>query len=223
MKTNATRNGFSMIEVLVASAILTVIVMMLAMLFQQTSVAWRTGLMRANGFMQLRSYIGAIQRDASAAIDAKNIPDKLLYNGKKQSFTASEISFYTLTGTDTNRSLKYVTHLNTGEREQYKLVYSGTTWSWEKDGDRTSLLKFLENGSEDDATIDPQKFKFKFSDGTERDNRGAVVADRNRLPLYIMIEARITQEGKLYEVGASSDGPDKKPDTDDDIRTWVEH
>ena len=79
MKTNVTRSGFSMIEVLVASTILTVIVMMLAMLFQQTSVAWRTGLMRASGFMQLRSYIGAIQRDASAAIDAKNIPSALLY------------------------------------------------------------------------------------------------------------------------------------------------
>ena len=37
---------------MVAATILVVIVMMLGMLFQQTSVAWRTGLMRSDGYMQ---------------------------------------------------------------------------------------------------------------------------------------------------------------------------
>jgi prepilin-type N-terminal cleavage/methylation domain-containing protein len=40
MKTTNKRGGFSMIEMLVAAAILTVLVMMLAMLFQGTSTAW---------------------------------------------------------------------------------------------------------------------------------------------------------------------------------------
>ena len=221
MKTNATRNGFSMIEVLVASTILTVIVMMLAMLFQQTSVAWRTGLMRASGFMQLRSYIGAIQRDASAAIDAKNIPAALLYSGNKQSFSANEISFYTLTGVDTNRSLKYITHYSNGDRQQYRLEWSGSAWRWKQDP-KTSLLNFLTSASQNNATISPKGFKLEWPSANQYDQRGQLVSGQNRFPLYLTVEASITQEGKLYEVGAASAGPDKAWNTDDDIRTWVE-
>jgi prepilin-type N-terminal cleavage/methylation domain-containing protein len=96
---NRNRHGFSMIEVMVAATILVVIVMMLGMLFQQTSVAWRTGLMRSDGYMQLRAFIGALQRDASAMIDANQIPQSLLCNNQKQKFESGEIRFYTMTGT----------------------------------------------------------------------------------------------------------------------------
>ena len=213
-----------MIEVLVASTILTVIVMMLAMLFQQTSVAWRTGLMRASGFMQLRSYIGAIQRDASAAIDAKNIPAALLHgggSGDKQSFSANEISFYTLTGVDTNRSLKYVTHYSNGDRQQYRLEWTGSAWRWKAD-QRTTLLNFLTSGSQNKATISPKGFTFKWPSANQYNQQGQLVSGQNRFPLHLTVEASITQEGKLYEVGAASAGPDRTWNTDDDIRTWVE-
>jgi type II secretory pathway component PulJ len=63
-----------MIEVLVASTILIVLVMLLAMLFQQTSLAWRTGVKRADGYLQIRALVGAIQRDASQAIDIETLP-----------------------------------------------------------------------------------------------------------------------------------------------------
>lgn len=208
-----------MIEVLVASTLLTIIVMMLAMLFQQSSVAWRIGLMRAQGFMKLRSYIGAIQRDAAAAIDAKNIPNALLCRNQEQKFTASEISFYTLTGVDTNRSLKYVTITRDGTRQQSRLVLGGSSWTW-RDDKETSLLDFLSSSSDDNLAIDPQGFSFKWASGTERNNQGKVVSDQNRLPVYLTVAAKMTQEGLLYEIGAESAGPDGIWNTDDDIRTW---
>lgn len=222
-----------MVEVLVASTILIVIVMMMAMLFQQTSVAWRTGLIRANGFMQLRSYIGAIQRDASAAIDAKNLPEELRYtennqyNGKKQSFQSGEISFYTLTGKEDERTLKFITHDTSGKRTErvMELKPSGTgqpAWTW-KEKKPSQILNFLSKGSSsgDDPTISPSSFEFKWASGTEYDNKGLTVNNNNRLPLYISVGAEIVQRGTLYSVGAASAGPDMQWDTKDDIRTWV--
>lgn len=205
------KNGFSMIEVLVATSILIVIVMMLAMLFQQTSVAWRTGLIRARGYAQLRSYVGAIQRDASAAIDAKNLPLQLLSANGKQSFTSGKISFYTLSGDEDKRSLNFITHDLSGKREQWVLAF-------DRDGEWDSVsssdvLKFLSEGGADDPDINPLRFEFKW-------DRSGTYADE--LPLYIKVDAQVTQKGKLYQVGAASAGPDKIWGTKDDIRTWVE-
>ena len=71
--------------------------MMLGMLFQQTSVAWRTGLMRSDGYMQ-PALISALQRDTSAMIDANQIPRACSVTIKKK-FESGEIRFYTMTGT----------------------------------------------------------------------------------------------------------------------------
>ena len=209
-----------MVEVLVASTILIVIVMMMAMLFQQTSDAWRTGLMRANGYMQLRSYIGAIQRDASRAIDAKNLPADILSQHGKQAFDSKSMSFYALAGDMDNRSLKYITHDTSGRRTESVLSLDGNG-RWEPETS-SQILNFLSTGksSGDDPTISAGNFQYQWSNGTERDNSGATVALENRLPLYIRLDAEIVQRGKLYSVGAASAGPDGQWNTKDDIKTW---
>lgn len=217
---NGNRKGFSMVEVLVASTILIVIVMMMAMLFQQTSVAWRTGLMRARGYMQLRSYIGAVQRDASAAIDAKNLPQRIIDGKSEQTFSPSKISFYTLSGKDDERALKFITHDTSGKRTESVLKLEGNG-GW---GPETSseVLKFLTESGANDPEVSPMRFDFKWADGPEYGRDGTKLSDQNRLPLYITLDAEIIQRGKLYNVGAASAGPDMKWDTKDDIRTWVE-
>ena len=223
-----------MIEVLVASTILIVIVMLLAMLFQQTSVAWRTGQIRARGAMRLRSYIGAIQRDAANAIDGKNIPDNLRCKKSgdgRQLFTGSEIAFYTLTGEGEKRALNYIRYLKDGTRTKYTLPCSTGSGSMEWDvGTPTPVLDFLDNGSVDERNaVAPQGFGFKWTDAQEFDVGATTpLADKNRLPLFITVDADITQKGKLYDVGAESSGPDgifgDNPDKapgKDDIRTWA--
>ena len=211
-----------MVEVLVASTILIVIVMMMAMLFQQTSVAWRTGLMRARGYMQLRSYIGAVQRDASAAIDAKNLPKEILDGKSIQTFSDSRISFYTLSGKDDERALKFITHDTSGKRTESVLKLEGKG-GWEPESSSQVLTFLTSESGANDPTVNPQRFDFKWIDGPEYDANGNKIGDdKNRFPLYITVEANIVQKGKLYGVGAASAGPDMKWDTKDDIRTWVE-
>ncbi len=226
-----------MIEVLVASAILVVIVMMLSMLFQQTSIAWRTGQLRAQGAMRLRSYIGAIQRDASVAIDAKKLPKELLCTQDaispdgRQMFEPDDILFYTMTGgADTfplKRSLSFIHFTSAGKRKKYELS-ENKIWSLVEE---TTVVDFLVDGSSDEnKAVETKSFFFEWPDVKDYDADGKVITENKyRLPLYMTVNARLIQKGKLYDVGAASSGPDGKPGDDfekspgkDDIRTWVQ-
>ena len=230
---NRNRHGFSMIEVMVAATILVVIVMMLGMLFQQTSVAWRTGLMRNDGYMQLRAFIGAIQRDASAMVDANQIPEDLRYMNKKQEFTSDSIQFYTLAGAlptksggtlEDFRALNFIVYDINGTRTSYRLEPNGT--SWEKQ--ESDILDFLTDSSDPDKPqVNATRFNVAFQDGKETDIDGNTVADANRYPLFLTVAAKVTQRGRMYDVGAECAGPDGTFGTlptdaasKDDIRTW---
>lgn len=230
-----------MIEVMVAATILVVIVMMLGMLFQQTSVAWRTGLMRSDGYMQLRAFIGALQRDASAMIDANQIPQSLLCNNQKQSnnqkqkFEADEIRFYTMTGTlrtkpngslEDFRALNFITYQIGGKRTQRRLKPDGT-WSEEESSNVLSPPSIGANP--DKPQVKATHFDIAYQQGTEYDIAGNVVPNASRYPLFLTVESDVTQKGRLYDVGAECSGPDKKFGTGpsdvagkDDIRTWVQ-
>ncbi len=224
-----------MIEVMVAATILVVIVMMLGMLFQQTSVAWRTGLMRSDGYMQLRAFIGAIQRDASAMIDANQIPQSLLCNNQKQRFESDEIRFYTMTGTlrtksdgslENFRALNFITYQIGGRRTQRRLEPDGT-WSEEESSNVLTLPNIGENP--DKPQVRATHFDIAYQQGTEHDIAGNVIPNANRYPLFLTVESDVTQKGRLYDVGAECSGPDKKFGTGpsdaagkDDIRTWVQ-
>ena len=213
-----------MIEMLVASTILIVIVMMLAMLFQQTSLSWRTGVRRADAFVQIRSAIGAIQRDASAAVDEDTIPNKLRnLLGGSQSFNNS-LRFYTLTGNGYRdagnpknghmdpaekpfRALKYVTYTTTGGRSESTLLSDNTV-----DGPYDSnVIDFVDRASSVNKPVT------KITAITPYFVSGA------GLPLFITIEAEVTYSGNTLDIGAGSAGPDKIWDTKDDIKTWVDN
>lgn len=211
--------GFSMIEVLVASSILVVIVMMLAMLFQQTSLAWRTGVRRANSFMQVRSAIGAIQRDAAAAVDARSVPQELkdLVGGGQQNFSGFPLQFYTLNGTgfENNktdetplRSLSYITYNTSGQRTETILKGDGTVWK----KTASNVLKFLQKRDSKNTLNTHLSFgEVEFGDFPQ-----------TGLPLFFTMKVNMELGGNGYDIGAASAGPDKIWNTKDDIRTWTE-
>lgn len=218
MKIKGNKSGFSMIEMLVAAAIMVVLVMMLSMLFQGTSVSWRIGVRRAEAYTRLRSAIGAIQRDASAAVPESSIPQEIRSMlGGSQSFNG-RLAFYTLTGTGSGtdnqtdkavRSPTFVTYDSSGERTEKKL--------WGNNGAlatiKGNVLDF-ESGSSSAAQLGTQ------IEGIES---GPVPpgAPPGALPLYIKIRARVAARGSSLEIGAASAGPDKAWGTKDDICTWV--
>ena len=209
-----------MIEVLVASTILVVIVMMLAMLFQQTSLAWRTGVKRASGYMQLRSAIGAIQRDASAAVDERTLTPQLKAKlGGSQKFSGG-LQFYTLTGAGTGmsadpflRSPKYITYSASGARLETYLTAAGVAQT--KNSNVRDFVKPTNNKNS------PTLLDFTFAPDSGYSSIG--------LPLYVTVSTKVTTSGYSLDIGAASAGPDgvfgtspDDPKGKDDIKTWVD-
>ena len=231
MKCN--NSGFSMIEVLVASTIMIMIVMMLGMLFQQSSQAWRTGKQRADTYQQVRALFGSIQRDASTAIDKNSLPKRVFGSGgvsdDSQSFSGS-LSFYTLTGTgfddDKNpseggaiprRSITYVT-------------YNGATRTV------TTFLPmssggFKEKSSSPQAIVNPSLngARVQLTGIKAFDEKGSSVGG-SVFPAFVTVSAGVNSAGvRSFDIGAGSGGPDKtfgKSADDvrgrDDVKTWAD-
>ncbi len=65
------RTGFTLIEVMVATAVMAIMVLMIGSIFQQTSSAWDAGYARAEGGMAVRTVVGSLTRDIATAVDGR--------------------------------------------------------------------------------------------------------------------------------------------------------
>jgi type II secretory pathway pseudopilin PulG len=230
MKSN--QSGFSMIEVLVASTIMIMIVMMLGMLFQQTSQAWRTGKQRADTYQQVRALFGSIQRDASTAIDKASLPTRVFTGNNAisddaQNFSGS-LSFYTLTGTGFDndedarsgqpprRAITYVTYDMGGQREVTMYVPLASGGYSKRPAQRTTIVDANLNG----AQVQLAGIKSYDEDGN---SVGGSV-----FPAYVTVSAGVNSAGvRSFDIGAASGGPDRTLGTSstdirgrDDVKTW---
>lgn len=209
-----------MIEVLVAATILMVIVMMLAMLFQQTSIAWRTGARRADAFTQVRSMLGAIQRDAAKAVDERTIKKEYrdLLGGETQNFKGFPLAFYTLSGAGfeddglassatPRRSLSFVKFSADGKRSEKILLVKGSPESVD-----SSLKEVVEWFGKDSIKINTDDVTATFHSKDSSDG----------LPMCLKFQVSVTSKGYNLEIGAASAGPDGAWGTKDDIRTWAD-
>ena len=66
------RKGFTILELLVASLLLGMLVTILTMLFNQSSIAWRTGVAGVNDLDVVRETIGRVRNEADNAYIWKN-------------------------------------------------------------------------------------------------------------------------------------------------------
>lgn len=65
------KKGFTLLELLIASLLLSMLVTILTQLFSQSSIAWRTGESGVAELDRMRADISALQRDADNAILVK--------------------------------------------------------------------------------------------------------------------------------------------------------
>ena len=214
-----------MIEVLVASSILIMIVMMMGMLFQQGSTAWRIGSKRADSFMKMRTFLGSLERDASRAVDVNELRRmwKTAADGKgsatgsdpfgeDQKFSGSGLVFYTLDGV-TNRAVTKLTYSLTGfTREEEALLANGNSQSFKSLGSRTLIDKNTDSASQ--PSFDSVKAYWYTDDG------GITTAKKDALPAFVTFKADVKSTDRALDIGAWSYGPDCKPNTRDDIKTW---
>jgi prepilin-type N-terminal cleavage/methylation domain-containing protein len=218
------KRGFSLIEVLVAMTILSVIVLIVAGVFQQTGLAWSMGLRRADAQSMVRAVAGAVARDLSMIVDPTNFimgtDADSIPPGDPLSVKAiggGSLDFYILKPTDD------VTSKHDVARELTHITYSGGAKVERKEA------AMLAGGGEREIG------KTTFDLGAGADRSGSVKFDaltsgeyEDNASLYNAYGVKITIKPATpmtindYEIAIGSCGPDGKWGTEDDIRSWVE-
>ena len=155
------RPAFTVLELLVASLLLSMLVTVLTMIFNQSSIAWRTGIAANRDFYDVRSQLGVYH-------DVEDDALPRLYN------SGNDIKY---------RTVSIFSSLGTGR------LYEQIKWP-------TGISV-------------PGTFKLA---------NGVLVPEKQGLANSSSVN---TPKGS-YIVGVRSHGPDKLPDTDDDISTFPE-
>ncbi len=94
------RSGLTLIELLVAMSILAIIVLAVAQLFQQSTVAWESGYRRTRTAMVARAILGYVAEDISLAVWGGEVPEPS---------SGAGFSFSTLDGTNVVEAISYTT------------------------------------------------------------------------------------------------------------------
>ncbi len=202
------RAAFTLVEILVAVTILLIIVVIFSMIFQQTSGAYQTGLERVKATMELRSVMGAIERDLMLAVSAENYPG---ITG--ESFSGNRLAFLALTGKPNSggrRTPEWIEIKKSGNkitRTCEEVVWSGTQW---RKSTEASAKKESNLNSELDIAL-------TFSE--KPDPAGG------NFPLRVEIKCSAENKGKISSLSARSSGRNRKFDSggkSDDIIVGVE-
>ena len=201
------RSGFTLIEILVATTILLVIVILASLVFQQTTGAYQTGERKVNAQVALRNVVGAMTRDLALAVDSRD------YWPLNNSFESGRMTFIALTGSPGRnasgeegssykdyRTARQITYDSNGKRTEKPLACSRDKsgkqkWtavndpavSWLYDKDSYSDIK---DGS----------FEMDFAYDLPSDDQDAELPER----IYIRVE--LEGSGQTTVVGAGSGG-----------------
>lgn len=229
--------GFSLIEVMVATAVLLVVVLMVGAVFRQASSSWDGGYARAEGGMIVRGVLGSIQRELSQAVDGRRFdPDRkdvwkydvpVNVNGSTLEFIRPHFDQEKgQTAEEEKKREKYlrVTYKassGTITREQVALKWNEGAKKWSKAGGSESAEIY-----KDGAGMRPGfgfKARFEFA-GDEVDDPGVGLGPDGNPKMGVFwtvptasLRVDLVRTGSFSGLRVRSLGRDGKKDTDDDI------
>ncbi len=206
---NLSKSGFSLVEVLIATSILLVIMVLVSIVFQQQSGAFQSGRDRVSGQASLRNVIGVISRDLSLAVDSKQYTGKGVMGIEENSFSGNSMRFLAMTGDPARKSNGSDKENGTSlQRIEYR--YSAGFLN------RTATdLNLTENGfSKGESTsskinsqrLDEMDFTVIRKTGSS-----------STFPNAVKVSAAMKGSNNSSAVIGQSYGPDRRGDTDDDI------
>lgn len=224
--------GFTLIEVLVATTILLVIVILVSMVFQGSNAAFQTGNRKIKSKALARNIIGMISRDLTQAVETSDYPgleeaaDFGPVNGAN--FTTRSITFLALSGKPGNstgsasasasseRALQLITYEfstsgNRAKRSVKNVSYNSSNDKWVLAGSARSMYL---NDDDDGLYGSGCGFRTVYYDNNGNRLSGA---SNRRLPDCVEIKVSISPEMSYSFVTARSAGKDKQFGTDDDI------
>ena len=220
--------GFTLIEVMVATVILLMMTVMMGALFRQASSAWDAGNAEAEGGMIVRGVVGAITRDMSTAVDGR------AYGEPCFTCSGSKLEFVCLKPTVRN---------GVTNREPHKITYSGGSSVRRTDSVQKKGGGWQSLGSSDiyagDAAGYSAKFSFEAIDPPPKSKTNPSSSDSDRSgnayegnsdaadyvwdgPASVKVTLKLTQDGSFSGLSVRSWGRNGVPGAknngeDDDI------
>jgi hypothetical protein len=204
---SVSNKGFSLIEVMVATTILMIIVIMVGNIFRHSSSAWETGYSTAEGASGVRSVLGTVQRELAQAIDGRKFGlDDPVYVKEGKNPT---IVFY-----------RYVEPSKKGstDRELQKIEYSfnGNNVTRSVDGKSVTLFsKQASVGGNSEVDVEFYGGKIEIEED-DLDLNDGFEGKAWTIP-SVWVRAHITRTSSFAGMEARSYGPDGVRDTEDDI------
>ncbi len=229
MKRNLNKNvkaGFSLIEVMVATLILLIIVLMIGSVFRQGTSTWDSGYARAEGGMIVRAVIGSIQRELSTAIDGRLFPGAWTDADHPIEVGSSTLKFICMKESEGGGTLPlkrepWLVEYAWGSKEMTRkaspLKCTNGTWS---PGTVVESIVYTEANQGDKKAIYSANFKFE-----AESNAGGVRAHESQefeddyfwnIP-YVSIKVELMRTSSFSGLEVRSWGPDGKDKTGDDI------
>lgn len=195
--------------------VLSIIVVVMAALFQQTSVAWKGGDAKSKRYSLMRAALGILERDLASAVDPRIVLPTLDDIGDLN-FSRSSLTFYTFRSPA--RDDKNKDSYRTIYRIKYSLsgnAVNRTEEYWAdgdfKGGSSVNLLEGSFDGDSGGITL--------HCDYIDAITGRTVSSVTEALPAAVRIHVSIANSAfESYDVGVMSLGPDGDPDTDDDVR-----
>jgi hypothetical protein len=207
------RAAFSLLEVLMAVTVLSLIVVVIALIFQQANVAWGAGTYRAGVETTLRSVLGLVERDLVHAVDATQFPPQ--QNRFSDLNNAGTFSFVTLDGA-TNRAPMLVTYDIFATPDGVSLFRSYQMLSADASGQWTA-------GPAEPVTGDPDHPAGACVNGSQpllyfKLTPVWLPADTSHtgLPLRVEIETQARREGSFAVVSGWSEGRNRPGHVNED-------
>lgn len=197
--------GFSLIEVMVATTILMIIVIMVGNIFRHSTSAWETGYSTAEGASGVRSVLGTVERELAQAIDGRQygLSEPIQVEG-------NTITFYRyaepLKKGSTNRELQKI---------KYTFNKNNVTRKPDNGKEVTLFSKQSSVGGNSDIDVDFDIGSIEVGDGDLALNDG-FEGEAWTIP-SVWVRARISRTSTFAGMEARSYGPDGKKGTEDDI------
>ena len=193
------RSAFSLIEVLVATALLVMVVGMIGFVFRQSSMSWDSGIQRAEGISQVRAVMGAIERDLRLAVDAREF-------GMDNDFSRNGLTFIALVDPEAGSNDRVPTQIEytsgtTVQRTATRLTCANGRWHANGTRVNSTLL-------ERESSASPIKVSYHVLQND---------SDRNGLPAYVTVNAEVEVSEEFSGLKVLSFGPNGKEGDRDDI------
>jgi prepilin-type N-terminal cleavage/methylation domain-containing protein len=205
------KSAFTLIEIMAATAILLIIVLVMGAVFHQSSIAWDGGMRKAEGAMNARAALGFLARELSTAVVFPASDPGVLQGGNVQSVSGGGvISFFTLTHDSDADSNRRAVQLVTYEKVDDQLVRHAQECSG-------AGLNYGEYGKL--AAVDPTK-SVSIITNLSHMSFTSSGATGDRLPAWVNIKMIVNRSDDVSGVGAYSYGPDRQDGTEDDIRAF---